>query len=84
MKTKTYTIYDSKTGLYNKPMYFHNHPAAIRAVTQALTDEQSTLGQHPEDYSLFYIGEYDEETAKMEQEPTHTHLANLHELVQTA
>lgn len=81
MKTNAYSIYDAKAGLYNKPFYFHNHAMAIRATTEAARDRSTTLGQHPEDYTLFHTGIYDEETGVFTQKGTHEPVARLHELV---
>ncbi|AXL14593.1 nonstructural protein [Microviridae sp.] len=63
MKINAYTIFDKKSGLYNKPFYLVNHQVALRSVSQLVTDENSECAKNPEDYSLWFIGEYDDENA---------------------
>ena len=66
MKLKIFTIWDAKAEAYQRPFFANTNAMAIRSVTDAVNDSSHPLGQHPEDYSLFAIGEFDELTAKVE------------------
>jgi len=63
MQMKIYTIYDSKAEAYLQPFFMQSNGAAIRAFTDLANDPQHVFGKHPEDYTLFDIGVYDESTA---------------------
>jgi hypothetical protein len=59
---KVYSVYDVKMGLYDKPFYQHNKLQAIRSFADAVNDSESPFFKHPEDYRLFELGEYDQDT----------------------
>jgi len=65
MKTKIFVIYDVKAQFYNKPFYLQNDAIAIRALTDLKNDPNTDIAKHPEDFILFAIGEYDDETAEI-------------------
>ncbi len=62
MKLKVYTLFDSKVEIYMKPFYLKNKGEALRAFTDIANDKDTNVGKYPEDFTLFEIGEYDEET----------------------
>jgi len=59
---KMYSVYDSAVGSYMRPFFCHNDPEAIRTFLMAQKDEATPFFHHPEDYVLFYIGEFEEVT----------------------
>lgn len=65
MQLKIYTVYDSKVEAYLQPFYVRSKGEAIRAFTETVNDPQSLVGKHPADYTLFEIGEFDDQTAKI-------------------
>jgi hypothetical protein len=62
MKLNIYTIFDIKAKLYNKPFYMLNDQVAERTARDLLNDEKSDINKHPEDFVLYKIGEYDDNT----------------------
>ncbi len=65
MKMKAYAVLDNKAGNYNRPFFMQNNAMAIRAFGDLANDKNSMIGQHPEDYTLHLIGEYEDDTAKL-------------------
>lgn len=65
MKSKFFTVYDSKTEVYLQPFLMQTKGAAIRAFADTVNDQSSQFAKHPEDFTLFEIGEYDDTTANM-------------------
>lgn len=57
---KAFTIHDTKAGTYSRPMFSMNKATMIRQFTDIASDKQHPIGQHPEDYILYAIGEFDE------------------------
>lgn len=66
MKLKMYAVYDSKVETYAQPFFLPTNGAAIRSWIGAVNDETTMFAKHPEDYTLFELGEYDDETGKTE------------------
>ena len=60
-----FTVRDSKAAAYLPPFFMHNEAMAIRAISDAANDKQHQFGQHPEDYHLFRIGVFDDDTAEI-------------------
>ena len=60
MQYEIYTIRDVKADAYFRPFYVPNRAVAVRAVSNLVQDTQSDIGRNPEDYQLFYIGTYDD------------------------
>lgn len=63
MKQHVLAVYDSKSEMFNQPMFFKAKPEALRAFSDEANRAESALYHHPEDYTLFLIGEFDVETA---------------------
>lgn len=66
---KSFVIYDSCAMVYNQPFFANNLHVAIRNLETVLKDQQSKLVEHPEHFTLFETGSYDDETGRFEQYP---------------
>ncbi len=62
MRMKAFTIYDTKAKAYLPPFFLGETGQAVRHFTDAVNDGQSAFNKHPEDYTLFEIGGYDDAT----------------------
>lgn len=80
MKLNAYTIYDVASGVYMRPFFSQADGQAIRGFKDIATDADHEIGKHPEDYTLFRIGSFNDNTGKMEGE-TLEKLATALELV---
>ncbi len=80
MKHSVFTIYDSKVDAFLPPFYMQTKPAAIRAITDTMNDPSHQFAKHPEDYTLFYLGQFDDGTATFDLEKTPISLCLLLEL----
>lgn len=62
---KMFTVYDSKVEAYMKPFFMRSTGEAIRDFTDAVnaSDANSVLSKYPSDYTLFELGDFDENTA---------------------
>ncbi len=69
MKTQIFVIYDSKANAYMQPWFLTTIPMAIRAFQDCIADPKHNFGAHPEDYTLFDIGQFDAQTAKINWTP---------------
>lgn len=66
MIIQIFAVYDSKAKAYNTPFFMHTKEMAIREFTNASISSESIFFNHPLDYTLFHLGEYNDEIAHME------------------
>jgi len=64
MKHEIFTIYDSKAQAYLTPFFLHKDGMAMRVFADCVNDKNHQFGKHPEDYTLFRIGSWDDDKAK--------------------
>lgn len=62
---RVYSIHDSKGAVYSRPFYEHTDATAERVFADACVDEETPIGRHPSDYTLNYVGEWDEFIGKL-------------------
>lgn len=61
---KIYSLRDNKMNTYLKPVFAVHLVQIQRDLVNIVKDQNSMVGQHPSDFELCYIGEYDESTAE--------------------
>lgn len=66
MILKAFSIYDSKACFFGNPFFAQKEEQAIRDFGDAVNSNEPNNGfaRHPEDYSLFYIGDFDNENGE--------------------
>jgi len=71
MKVKVFAIHDSKVNVYMAPPFFSpTSGSALRHFIDLAQDEKTSIAKHPEDYTLFEIGEYDDQNGQLTSLPT--------------
>ena len=63
MELSIYTIWDSKVQAFMRPMFLQSNGQALRIFSDMVNnrgEETNEFSKHPEDYSLFYIGSYND------------------------
>jgi len=84
MKTSIYTIYDTVAKIYNKPFYLPNadgnHALALRTASDLANDPSSECFKNPTDYSMWYIGEFDDQDATIDTISPAELVCRFHEL----
>lgn len=72
MKKMIFSVFDNKASVYCIPFYQENLGTAIRSFAAALKDQNSLMAQFPEDYGLYQIGVFDDQTGEITaQVPLH-------------
>lgn len=66
MKTFMYTVFDDKADVYTPPFFQGTDGLAMRAFSQACVDTSHPFNKNPEDYHLYKVGSFDDETGKVE------------------
>lgn len=65
MKQNIFSIYDVKAQVYNTPFFYPHTGQAVRSLTDLVHDEKSTINRHPQDYTLYKLGEIESESGKI-------------------
>lgn len=68
MKTKIYSIFDTASGIYLRPTFARADGEIMREFSNLCADPNHAIGQHPEDYSLFRLGNFDDQGGKIQNE----------------
>ena len=69
-----FTIKDVKAQVYMDPFTQVNEQTAQRTILDSISDPNHPFAKHPEDYSLYYLGTYNDQNGQFNtQEP---HLIN--------
>lgn len=59
MKLEIFAIFDSKAAAYMQPMFVLTKAMVIRDFTDAARGDNA-IGKHPEDFTLFHLGTFDD------------------------
>lgn len=81
MKLGCYSVYDRKTAAYHMPFYAPTDAAAARTLSDAVADPGSMLGRHPNDYVLYYVGDFDDQAGSYEPFAPPRHIVDVIALV---
>ncbi len=83
MKLEIMAIYDKAIDAYMRPYFSQTIGQAVRQFADEVNRaEQSPMGAHPEDYSLFHIGTFHDQNAKLNECEPHC-VARAHEIHQS-
>lgn len=81
MILKIYSIKDQKVETFNTPFYAKTHGEAERNFITLTNDSKSTVNTFPQDFDLYYLGQYDDQTGKFEPLDTPHHLVKAEQLL---
>jgi len=81
MKLRMYTLFDSKALIFNAPFFTSNHGVARRMCADLVADTNTTVGRHPNDYVLYCLGAYDDNSGKFDIFETKEHVLDIIALV---
>lgn len=65
MKRGLYSVFDHKAAAYNMPFVKPTPGTAERQFLDWAQEEGSSIKAHPEDYTLMYLGEWDDQTGEL-------------------
>ena len=65
MKYVMVSIYDTAAGVYMRPFFVQSEGQAKRMFSDIANDREHDVGAHPEDYSLFRIGQFDDNAGEV-------------------
>lgn len=66
MKLKMYSLLDEKSKLFSRPFYSNHDGEALRSFSTVCCDKESLPGKFPADFTLWKIGEWDDNTGRID------------------
>lgn len=61
MITKMYSTYDKAVKAFMPIFFARSHGEALRSFTDVINDEKHQMSRHLHDYTLFYMGDFDDD-----------------------
>lgn len=83
MIDKMFCLYDKKAAVYMSPFTERNDATAVRMVQGLLAQRNSNVAQYPEDFDLYYLGDFDTEDGELTPGVKPEFKVNLASLLQT-
>lgn len=74
MHYKMFSIRDQKAEIFTPPFYKKTHGEAERDFNSLVNDSKSTVSQFPDDFDLYYVGDYDDQTGVVKSLDTPQHV----------
>lgn len=74
MELKAFSIRDSKGEVFHPPFYKKTMGEAERDFQTLCKDEKSTTAQYPDDFDLYYLGTYDDQSGLFKSLDTPQHM----------
>ena len=81
MKVKVYAVRDLKVGAFMAPFFCVAHGQAVRTFQDTVADPGMVLSKHPEDFDLFYLADFDDNTGLIVSVDSPVHLSTAVEFV---
>lgn len=70
MKLEIFSVYDSKAQAYLPPFFLPMVGQATRIFQNCANDSAHQFGANPGDYTLFHLGDFDDDSAKISLKAT--------------
>lgn len=65
MIMNVYAVFDRKAAVFATPIFLPNEAVAVRSFEDACTNPASQLSKHHEDYAMYCIGSYDDNSGEL-------------------
>jgi len=66
MRITVCSVFDSKAKCFSQPFFTPTKAVAVRAFSDQANDGTSQLFKHPEDFTLYCVGYFDDENGRFE------------------
>lgn len=62
MILEVYTVHDRAVGAFLQPFFVRSRGEAVRSFTEACNDGKSQFAKYPGDYTMYFVGKYDDQS----------------------
>lgn len=81
MNDRIFTVYDSKIEAFMPPFYSRTLQSALRSFTDTCQSADHPFAKHPEDYTLFELGSFNDNNASFDIHDTPISIALAIEVI---
>lgn len=74
MQLLAFSIRDAKGDVFHSPFFKKTHGEAERDFDRLVNEPNSMPGQYPDDFDLYFLGDYDDQSGKFSALDTPKHL----------
>lgn len=68
MKLMAFSVYDEAVKAFLPPVFARSHGEMLRSFIDACSSKEHVFVKHPEHYSLFFVGEFDDGSGQFRNE----------------
>lgn len=61
-KLQVYSVFDAKVEAFAQPFFMRTNGEALRGWIDVCNDKSTNFNKYPSDFTLFHLGEFDEDT----------------------
>lgn len=61
------SFFDSAAECYTRPFFAGSRGEAVRLFSDLVADPDHAIGRHPEDYTLYVLGSFNQQTGELER-----------------
>jgi len=61
----TFSVYDIKSKTFGQPFHAMTRGVAVRQFQELVNNPETTINKHPDDFTLFEIGSFDDNTGEI-------------------
>lgn len=81
MILKVFSVFDEKAQVFGQPFFLPHNGIALRSFSDLVQDSQTSINRHPEDFKLYLIGSYDDNSGSLNPVAQPEFLANATDFV---
>lgn len=78
---KAFSVFDKKASAYGVPFFEKNAGMALRSFEQLVGDDRSLVYKYPEDFALYQLADFDDNSGLLVSNENPVHVANATEFV---
>jgi len=83
MVLKVFSIFDVKASVFSQPFFSTHNGTALRSFSDLVGEQGTSVCKHPEDFKLYCLGEYDDNSGALLSKPQPEFLANASDFVKS-
>lgn len=65
MLLQVFSIFDVKAKCFGQPFFMSHNGMALRAFSDLVGEKGTNVNKHPEDFKLYKLGEYDDNSGEL-------------------
>jgi len=83
MVLKMFSIFDEKASVFSQPFYSAHNGTALRSFSDLVNEPNNNVSKHPEDFKLYYLGDFDDNSGGLLSKPQPEFLCNATDFVKS-